>query len=528
MATGWTAGEQTTLAHVFARRLADDPTGPYLEFDGGATLSAADVDALAARCAAGLAARGVARGDRVATLLDNGIEIVVTFFAATRLGAVLVPINTAYKGEFLRHQLADSGAVVLVHDSVYAGRVDEVVPAVPSLRSCVATGAGWDGLLASGSGTAAAAVDVGPAELAMLVYTAGTTGASKGCMLSHNYVVCLARQIATTWQRRPDDVVWTPLPLFHLNAWVIAVVGTLLVGGRAAIARRFSVSRFWAEMNRCGATIASLLGAPAVFVANAADDPEQERNATLRLVAAAPMSASVDAVYRDRFGVATFSAGYGLTEVSLISLLPPGEANRPGAAGRVNDAEFEVAVLDDDDAPADVGTVGEIVVRPRRPNVMFEGYWGRPDATVAQSRNWWFHTGDLGRVDADGFLYFVDRKKDYLRRRGENVSSFEMEAALLAHPDIAEVAVHAVASPDATEDEVKVTAVLSPGATLTPEELCRWSMERVPWFAVPRYVEVRTDLPRNPVGRVLKYALRSEGVTAATWDRVAAGVEVPR
>lgn len=527
MMAGWISGEQTTLAEVFALRLTTDPSGPYLEFDTDGAFDAAGVDALAQRCAAGLADLGVERGDRVATLLDNGIEIVVTFFAAMRLGAVLVPVNTAYKGEFLRHQLADSGAVVLVHDATYSDRVGAVAGEVASLTTCVPTGAGWDELLDSGR-TVPAPAEVAPSDLAMLVYTAGTTGASKGCMLSHNYVACLARQIATTWQREPEDVVWTPLPLFHLNAWVNAVVGTLLVGGSAAIARRFSVSGFWAEMNRTGATIASLLGAPAVFIAKAADDPEQERNTTLRLVAAAPMSAAVDAVYRDRFGVATFSAGYGLTEVSLISMLPPGEENRPGAAGRVNDAEFEVAVFDDDDAVVEAGTVGEIVVRPRRPNVMFAGYWGRPDATMAQGRNWWFHTGDLGRVDAEGFLYFVDRKKDYLRRRGENVSSYEMEAAFAAHPDIAEVAVHAVASPDATEDEVKVTAVLKAGSQISPEQLCRWSMDRVPYFAVPRYVELRDDLPRNPVGRVLKYELRAEGVTETTWDRVAAGVEVPR
>lgn len=529
MTSGWGVGEQTTVPEVLARRLAEDGAGPYLELDTGPVLSAGDLDALAQRVAAGLAARGVGAGDRVATLLGNGVEIVATFFAAMRLGAVLVPVNTAYKGEFLRHQLDDSGAAALLYDTAYTDRVGAVAPQVASLACQVAVGGAsgdWEGLVSTPQPAAPHAVR--PSDLAMFVYTAGTTGASKGCMLSHNYVVSLARQIATTWQRRAYDVVWTPLPLFHLNAWVIAVVGTLLVGGRASIASRFSVSAFWSEMNRTGATVASLLGAPAVFLADADDDPEQERNSSLRLVAAAPMSPAVDAVYRERFGVATFSAGYGLTEVSLISMLAPGDANRPGAAGRVNEVEFEVAIFDDDDAEVATGTVGEIVVRPRKPHVMFEGYWGRPDATVAMSRNWWFHTGDLGKIDADGFLYFVDRKKDYLRRRGENVSSFEMEATFLAHPDVAEVAVHAVASPDATEDEVKVTAVLAVGATLGPEDLCRWSMERVPYFAVPRYVEFRADLPRNPVGRVLKYTLRSEGITAATWDRVAAGVEVTR
>jgi carnitine-CoA ligase len=166
-------------------------------------------------------------------------------------------------------------------------------------------------------------------------------------------------------------------------------------------------------------------------------------------------------------------------------------------------------------------------VRPKRPHVMFEGYWNRPEATTALTRNLWFHTGDIGKFDSDGFFYFVDRKKDYLRRRGENISSFEMETAFLAHPEISEVAVHAVLS-DVTEDDVKVTAVLQPGSTLTEEQLCRWSVDRLPYFAVPRYIEFRRTLPKNPVGRVLKYVLRDEGATAATWDREAAGITIDK
>jgi crotonobetaine/carnitine-CoA ligase len=239
------------------------------------------------------------------------------------------------------------------------------------------------------------------------------------------------------------------------------------------------------------------------------------------------MPPDVDRVWKERFGCKTFSGGYGLTEASLIGMLPAGVDNKPGACGKPNLDEFDVRLVDDDDVDVAAGEVGEIVCRPNGPNLMFAGYWNRPADTLAVMGNLWFHTGDLGRIDEDGFLYFVDRKKDALRRRGENISSFEMEKTLHAHPEIRDVAVHAVAS-DIGEDDVKVTAVLQDDATVTEEMLCRWVAERVPYFAIPRYIEFRADLPRNPVGRVLKYELRDDGVTPDTWDREVAGVEFER
>jgi crotonobetaine/carnitine-CoA ligase len=525
----------TTVQAALAARLESDPDGEYLDFEGDGW-SARRMAEAAARVAGSWRALGVRRGDRVATLLPNGPEQVVTFFAASRLGAVQVPINTAYKGEFLRHVLADSGARVLVVQEDLADRVAQVAgPATPALEHVVVVGdPGAVGTAVASSAWASALeappadadTAVGPADLACFIYTAGTTGPSKGCMLPHEYVVALGAQIARAWGRTADDVVLTPLPLFHFNAISVCVVGTLLTGGRAAIVRRFSVSRFWPEVRRTGATMLSMLGSLAILVANAEDHPDQAGH-RLRLCAAAPMPPDTDRIWRERFGCATFSGGYGLTEASLISMLPAGETNMVGAAGKPNRHEFEVQIVDDDDRPVPPGEIGEIVCRPTGPNLMFAGYWNRPDATVEVLRNLWFHTGDLGRVDEDGFLFFVDRKKDYLRRRGENISSFEMERTVVGHDAVADVAVHAVAS-DQGEDEVKVTVVLVAGATVTEEDLCRWCAERVPYFAIPRYIEFRTDLPRNPVGRVLKYQLRDEGVTDATWDRETAGVTFER
>ena len=530
----------TTIVAALAERVASDPDGPYLEFAGHDTvqLTAREMDRVSNRLAHAFRAMGVERGDRVATLLDNRAEQVISFFAAIKVGAIQVPINTAYKGEFLRHQLADSGAKIFVVQGDFVSRVVEVIGdnGTPDLAQCITVDppdaainvrpvTAWQDALAAGSDAPITAVTVRPADLACLIYTAGTTGPSKGCMLSHNYVVSLADQITRVLGRRPDDIVLTPLPLFHFNAISICVVGTLLAGGSAAIERRFSVSNFWPEVRRTQATIVTLLGSLATLIANAEDHADQAAH-RLRLCAAST-SPEVDRAWQERFGCRPFSGGYGLTEASLISMLHAGEPSKPGAAGKPNLHDFEVRLVDDDDAEVATGEIGEIVCRPNRPNLMFAGYWNRPDATVEATRNLWFHTGDLGRLDDDGYLYFVDRKKDALRRRGENISSFEMEAVLFAHNAVKDAAVHAVPSP-LGEDDVKVTVVLKEGSDLTEEQLCRWVAERVPFFAIPRYVEFRADLPRNPVGRVLKYQLRDEGVTEHTWDREAVGVTFER
>lgn len=534
---------QTTVLAALAERLSADPDGPYLDFSNSGEdivqLTAREMDLASNRLAHGLREMGVQHGDRVATLLENRAEQVISFLGALKLGAVQVPINTAYKGEFLRHQLSDSGAKVFIVQGDFASRAVEVVgdESTPVLTHCITVDppdavidarpvVSWQDVLDAGSAAPVTDANVRPGDLACFIYTAGTTGPSKGCMLPHNYIVSLADQIARAWQRRSDDVVLTPLPLFHFNAISVCVVGSLLTGGHAAIERRFSVSNFWPEIKRTGATMVSMLGSPAILIANAEDHPDQQGH-KLRLCAAAPMPPDTDRAWQERFGCKTFSGGYGLTEASLLSMLDAGEPNKPGAAGKPNQHEFEVRLLDDDDVVVEPGEVGEIVCRPTGPNLMFAGYWNRPDATVDATRNLWFHTGDLGRIDEDGYIYFVDRKKDALRRRGENISSFEMEKVLFGHSAIRDAAVHAVASP-LGEDDVKVTVVLQEGATVTEEELCRWVAERVPYFAIPRYVEFRADLPRNPVGRVLKYQLREEGRTEHTWDREAAGVTFER
>ena len=555
----WISQDQHTIPSLLERRLESDPDSEYLDVCGTA-FSAAQVNDAACRIANGLTALGVGAGERVATLVENSPEAMLAWWGVVRGGRVAVPINTAYKGNYLRHQLHDAGSSVLIVQRSLADRAAAVIDHLPDLRHVIviddaddaddadaaaaATSAdvttldnntvdshSWSELLASDATTPD--VDIKPSDIGTFVYTGGTTGPSKGCMLSHNYHEAASRQIGLCWQRTAEDVLWTPLPLFHYNALVTAVLGALVFGGRSAIYRRFSVSNFWPEMNRTGATVTSTLGTMAYLLAHDVDRPEMPRsgapeaNTSLRLLGAAPMPVEIDAIFNERFGVATFSGAYGVTEASLISWSPPGLANKANAAGVINDEYFDVRIFDDDDDELPRGTDGEIVIRPKRPHVMFEGYWGRPDATVGTSRNWWYHTGDIGRIDDEGYLSFVDRKADYLRRRGENISSFEVESILMSHGALADVVVHAVPS-DLTEDDLKITAIRVEGATVTEEELFRWSIDQLPYFALPRYIEFRSELPRSPVGRVLKRELRDEGVTPSTWDADASGIVVEK
>jgi crotonobetaine/carnitine-CoA ligase len=551
----WAGDEQSTVPQLFARRLETDPDGEYLDV-AGTKLSAADVIAAGDRLGGVLDQLGTTRHDRVASLLENSAPALLTWAGTVCAGRIAVPINTAYKGAYLTHQLTDSGSRVVVVAASYLERVAAIAGDVPTLEHVIVVddvdagddegGAGarasapalgrvavhhWDDIMAAAG--KAPAVDVRPSDLATFIYTGGTTGLSKGCMLTHNYHEALARQIGLCWKRTADDVAWTPLPMYHFNALVTAVVGTLLFGGRGAIFRRFSVSQFWPEMNRVGATVTSTLGTMAYLLAHDVDRPEMpgsgapEANRTLRLMGAVPLPPEVDGILRSRFGIETFSGAYGVTEASLVSWQPPGVQNRPNAAGVVNDEFFDVRIFDEDDHELAAGADGEIVLRPRQPHVMFEGYWGRPEVTVETMRNLWYHTGDIGRIDEDRYLYFVDRKADYLRRRGENIASYEVESILMGHGALADVAVHAVPSP-LTEDDLKITATVKEGAELSEEELFRWCIDALPYFCLPRYIEFRPALPRSPVGRVLKRELREEGVTAATWDAEAAGIEYER
>jgi crotonobetaine/carnitine-CoA ligase len=532
----WSRGEQGTVTAALSRAAAEFTDRIFLDFSGD-THTFGQVDEAADQLARGLVALGVRKGDRVASILDNNFNAVIAWFAINKTGAISVPVNTAHKGEFLRHQLNDCGAEVVLAETDYGQRVAEIEDGLDHVKTLVLQSMGaYRTERVRMLPIAEVFAPPGerlpdpnlPSDLSMLIYTAGTTGPSKGCMISHNYACNLARQVVHNDNRTRDDINWTALPLFHMNATGGSLLSSIMVGARVAIFPRFSVSKFWPDIRRSGANIASLLGSMIHFLAEAPDTPDSKACfGQLQMVRGSPFPAALQQKWKDRFGIKRAgSNAYGLTEAARVTTLRYDQEAPPGSSGRVNE-DFDVRIVDDHDIELPAGQAGEVVIRPRRPHVMFEGYWDRPQDTLAVMRNLWLHTGDIGRFDAQGFFYFVDRKKDYLRRRGENISTHEVEVSLRVHPAIADVAVHAVLA-ESGEDDVKATIVRKGGATETEEEICRWAIERLPYFAVPRYFEFREDLPRNPVGRVLKYQLREEGCTPRTWDRERAGVEVPR
>jgi crotonobetaine/carnitine-CoA ligase len=533
----WGTGRRDTVIAALQRAVAAHPDRIMLDF-GGETYSYGEIDRLSTAFGHALAALGVAAGDTILSMLDNNVDAVVTWLGANKLRAVSVPINTALRGEFLRHQIADSGAGVVIAEADYAPRIAAVAAHLPEVRILLHRGALAGPLEMAqpvaalddhrGSETAPFTEAPDPADLAMLIYTSGTTGPSKGCMIPYNYMCNLARLQLRAGPATAEDVTFTPLPLFHLNAVCVGVVATILTGSRLAVAPRFSVSGFWPEIERSGATIASILGGMGALLAQAPDSEEAKRCfGQVHTVRGNPFTEETKAIWRERFGARQVGGnGYGLTEASVVTSLKGGERAAPGSSGtRIPD--FDVRIVDDNGIEVPPGVSGEILIRPNQPDIMFKGYWRRPEETLKIMKDLWLHSGDIGKFDEEGFFYFVDRKKDYLRRRGENISSFEMEAAFNAHPAIEEAAVHAVFSPRG-EDDVKVTAVLAPGAALTEEALFHWSLDKVPYYALPRYIEFRTILPKNPQGRVLKYQLRDEGKTGSTWDLEESGIQVAK
>lgn len=520
------------------RRAVDSaPDTVFLDFSGDEwTYARFDVEAT--RLARGLAALGVERGHTVATMCDTTPDAVLMWFATSMLGAIHVPINTSYKGEFLRHQLADCGASVVMAEGAYTERVLARAHQLAELRHLMdrdgRTHLSTDAVVVSSVDDHRAADDSplydepSPSDTACLVYTSGTTGQSKGCILSHNFLCHVAHEFNRFSGRRAGEVNWSCLPLFHLNAMAGTVLATMLLKSSASMAPRFSVSGFWPEIERTRAAVVYMLGPMAPLLAAMPDSEIIRRcRGIVRSVISAPCPIELPPIFRERFGVDLMGgSGFGQTEIGMPLMLPPDVALDRATNGKPT-PDFDVRIFDDLDRDLGPGEVGEIVVRPLLPYIMFGGYWNRPEATAQAWNNLWYHTGDLGTTDVEGYFYFVDRKKDYLRHGGENISSFELEAALSRHPDVLEAAAYGLPS-ELAEDEIAVGIVLEKGSTLTERQFWEWSLDELPHFAVPRFVEIFPSLPKNPVGRVLKFQLRQRGRTPTTWDRTEAGVRVQR
>jgi crotonobetaine/carnitine-CoA ligase len=498
----------------------------------GEDLTYADLVSRSTSVARGLLELGIGRGDVVAVLTENCADQVLIQFATARLRAIEVMLNTAYKGDFLSHQLRRSGAKVIVVDEALAENLVEVLNLLPELEHVVVRG-GAPALdlparlhLSHVSGlhghdtTALALEDPLWSDPSTITFTSGTTGPSKGATMTQNYMCNFAEIEASIWYRTPEDTFYSCGPLFHLAAKGIGVLGAMRRGVRCVQDERLSVSTFWKRIREenCNATL--MLGSVAMLLWTL-EPSDDEGVDTIVGVPAPPVSLQPAMEERWR---CKFESVYGMTEAAPLSVTGPNTPLRPGSSGAIVREYFDVRIFDDNDFELPRGEIGEVVVRPMQPHSIFEGYYREPEATSAKFRNLWFHTGDLGRIDEDDYFYFEDRKDDYLRRRGENISSYEVETAIVKHPAVLQVGVVGVES-EMAEQEVKASIVLRPGVTLDEVELIDHCIRSMPYFAVPRYVEYLTTLPFTPSGKMQKEKLRATG-TADCWDREAAGIRL--
>jgi crotonobetaine/carnitine-CoA ligase len=490
-------------------------------------ISYADADRRVEALAKGLKSAGVVRGSSVALLMNNSLDFVYLVFALNRLGAVSVPISTEYRGTFLRHALVTVGAAIAIVDDECAVSLGDVQAEVPSLRAVIVRDGGdrsstfacechdletlaiesVDSLVEEG----------GPDDVAMVLFTSGTTGPSKGVAHTNMAWIQAASELGARRDIRSDDVFHVALPLFHAGAWGIGVISAMLQGLPVAIDTKFSVSGFWSRIRYFGATQLLTTSAMHMWLLDA-PPRRDDRDNPARVWAPVPLHASRHAELMERFGVEYLWFTYGQTEGLMLTTTFAGRPYKDGSAGWPRPS-LEMAVVDDFDEVLGPNQAGELVVRPRRPHGLMAGYWNDDRATVQAVRNLWYHTGDTGRIDEDGEVFFISRRTDSMRVRGENVSAQDLEGALCEHPEIVEAAAFAVSAGESREDDIMVVLIRSADSAITEEEIWRYCREQVPRFAVPRYIEFVADLPRTPTNRVMKHELRDRGVNPTTWER---------
>jgi crotonobetaine/carnitine-CoA ligase len=508
-----------------AERYAEKP----LVSSGGQSWTYAQALAEAGGFGATLRAAGIERGDRVALICSNRLEFLRVFLGCAWIGAVSVPINAASRGHQLQHILSNSAARLLIVEGTFAGNLDHLDMAALPLET-IWTNDGETplrfGKIASApvptSSDICEAETMRPRDMLTILYTSGTTGPSKGVCCPHAQYFWWGANTAALLGLGRADVLQSTLPLFHTNA-LNTFFQALLMGVSVTYEKRFSASDFYAALKRSDATATYVLGAMVPILLSRPRGPE-ERAHRVTVALAPGVPARFHTEFTERTGIHLID-GWGSTETNFV-LGTTTDKTRPGTMGPVFDG-FQARVVDGDDNDVPDGTPGELLVRADHPYAFATGYFGAPEKTVEAWQNLWFHTGDRVIREADGYYRFVDRIKDAIRRRGENISSFEVEQVLLSHPAVAIAAAFPVRS-SLAEDEVMVAVVLHPGQSLAALDLIKYCEPLLPYFAVPRYVEFVETLPTTENGKVQKYKLSERGVSDATWDREAAGYKLKR
>jgi crotonobetaine/carnitine-CoA ligase len=518
---------ECVLRYLVDRWADERPDKTHVIFEDGEEWSYAELRRRVVSKAAGLQRLGVRQGDHVAAWLPSGRDALIAFYAINYIGAVFVPFNTAYRGKMLGHVVRNSGATVMIVHPDLVERLAEIDRAELAQLVIVSDAPAPDiGLPAvrfdEVGGETLDPLDrpIEPWDIQSIIYTSGTTGPSKGVLSS--YLHMFSNAGPESWPMvGEDDRYMCVAPIFHIGGMGPPFV-MLARGASVALIESFSTDRFWDIARTTQATVVFLLGVMATFLMKRPPAPE-DRDHCVRAAFMVPLTDDA-ADFTERFGVDIYTI-FNMTEISSPVVSEANPVKR-GTCGKVR-PNVEVRLVDHNDCEVPVGAIGEMLVRTDRPWAMNSGYNRNPEATAAAWANGWFHTGDAFRRDADGYFYFVDRVKDAIRRRGENISSFEVEVEVCAHPDVREAAAIAVPS-EYSEDEVMVVVAPVPGRTITHEDLAAFLIRQMPYFMVPRYIRIMDELPKTPSAKVLKVDLRQEGITHDTWDREKAGMRVRR
>jgi len=504
-----------TVPEVLARQAARHGNRPFLFFEDQ-VYGYEDLNAQVERVAGCLQRAGVGKGDKIAIMLDNRPEYLFIWLGAAKIGAVEVPVNTGHKGDLLAYVIDRADCRFAFIEDALRPQLEAIRSRIPKLERLIvldSDGAdSWQTFMRDAP--APEPVAVAGADPAAILFTSGTTGPSKGAVLPHRYPLFMGEIVSSQGRYTDQDRLLNALPLFHGNAQFLSTVPALMSGAQMVLVRRFSASTFWDTVRRHGCTEFNYIGGIVSILLKASVRPDDADN-SLRVMIGAGAPRDRFEEFERRFGVQLLE-GYGMSEIG-IPLCSFINERKPGSCGKPHFG-YEVLLVDDDGNEVGPNTPGELLVRPRERNAMLREYYRMPEKTVEAWQDLWFHTGDYLQCDDAGWYYFVDRKKDAIRRRGENISSFEVERIVLGHPGVLECAVVAVPS-ELGEDEVMLCAVPRPAVTLQAADLVGFCAERMAGFMVPRYVRILDRLPKTPTERVQKYLLRSAGVTHDTFDR---------
>ena len=535
--SGWVIGK------VLDAQVAARGDERFIQFENEPALTFREFDGHCNTVGNAFAAIGVGFDEPVAVMLNNRLECLWTWIGLSRIGAIHVGINTAYKGAFLTHVLTNTKARYAVVELEFLPWLADIEDTAPDLTTVYVPGPilspddipdftriqirSFNELMDAQDTVIESKVNY--RDTGMIMFTSGTTGPSKGVLMPHGHLYLFGLGMQTHMRMTENDRYYICMPLFHAQGILMQFYAILIAGGSAVLVKQFRATTWIDDIRKYEATFTNTLGVMNDFILRQPEKPE-DRDNKLRMVSALPVTEETLGQLRDRFAIPKFNELFGMTEISLPIWRLLDAPDEAGCSGAVWDDYFDVIIADPEtDEEVPTNEVGEILVRPKEPYCFMQGYNGMPERTVDTWRNFWFHTGDAGRMDERGYVWYIDRIKDTIRRRGENISSYEVEAVLLEHPAIAEAAAVAVKADEGGEDEVLACIILAEGAEPPePTALLDFCVPRMPYFAVPRYIEFVDEIPKTPSQKIQKNKLRDRGLSETVWDREAAGYKVAR